>query len=250
MSEKIKNKTTRKERKKARNAFALFLKRLRKMCEIIDKVNDWQTVVAEAENLLHIYQDAIPAEKRRRIREALELPEATLQGVNQACQLLKFEVEGLIKYLKPAPALATLLTASVIVVVAAVFVAAVVSNIVAVDITIRNQGCEDLYVADALGDNVGIVLANNLLLSPFGIELPEVIAMDSVEQMTMPPLAIHVDNETNPNALSIDIYGVMIPFTVGQASEILFDGDSILGVQKDIDLGQGETHELTIICGG
>lgn len=250
MSGKKKNKSTRKERKKARNAFALFLKRLRKMCATIDKVNDWQTVVAEAENLLHIYQDAIPVEKRRRIQEALKLPNATLQGVNQACQVLQFEVEGLIKYLKPAPAVATLLTAGAIVVAAAVFVAAVVSNIVAVDITIRNQGCEDLYVADALGDSVGIVLANNLLLSPFGIELPEVIAMDSVEQMTMPPLAIHVDNKTDPNALSIDIYGAMIPFTIGEASEILFDEDSILGVKKDIDLGQGEAHELTIMCEG
>lgn len=250
MSEKMQNKRTRKERKKARNAFTLFLKRLRKMCATIDKVSDWQTVVAEAENLLDIYQDTVPAEKRRRIQEALELSEATLQGVNQACRVLQFEVEGVIKYLKPAPAAATLLTAGVIVVAAAVLVVAVVSNLVAVDITIRNDGCDDLSVVDALGDNVGIALANNLLLGPFGIKLPEVIANDSIEEMSMPPLTIHVDNETNPSLLSIDVYGVIIDFPVGQASEILFDGDSILGVQRDIDFGQREAHELTIRCGG
>jgi hypothetical protein len=220
-------KSARTKRKKARRAFSLLLERLRGLCETVDQVNEWRDVVAEVGELLQRYQDVIPADRRRQIREALELPETTLKGVTQACEALQFEVEGVIKYLKPAPAIATALTAGLIVVAAGVLAVVVLGNTLAVDMTIHNEGCGDIPVRAALEGG-----ASALAESPFpdllGIQLPDVIREGSTEVLSIPPVDLEVDNLTDAAELKLRALGEELPVPVSGAVDILFvRGDDV-----------------------
>jgi hypothetical protein len=250
MSDQKEDKSTREERKKARNAAALLLNRLRDMCKVVDRVSEWRDIVAEVEGLLKTYQDDIPADRQRRLREAMELPEATLKGMQQACQVLQAEVEGLIKYLKPAPAVATILTAGVIVIAAGVFVLTVVSNALAVDILVQNQGCGDLPVAAVVRTYAGALL-DTPLPDSLGISMPEEIQDGGSEVVSLPPVGVRVDNMTERSEVRIKFLWVELPLHLGEATDdVVFDGESLLGRQTALDLGPNDEHELTIRCEG
>jgi hypothetical protein len=247
MSRQEDERPKREERKKARKESTLLLERLRELCKVIDRVSDWQDVVGNVEELLTSYHDVVPIERRHRIRKALELPEATLKGVQQACQVLQVEVEGLIRYLKPVPAVGTVLTVGLIIVAVGVFAVTVVSNVVAVDVVIHNQGCGDIPVAEAI-DIGGIPLAENPLLDAFGIRLPAVIKEGSTQVLSLPPIDLEVDNRTESSELMLRASGQELRVPITGATGILFDGESILGRQRVVHLGSRRTHELTIRC--
>lgn len=216
MSQQREDRATRQERRRARGAFALLLRRLRRMCEVVDQISDWRDVAAEVVELLNTHQAAIPADRERRIRQALELPEITLKGMEQACRVLQVEVEGLIKYLRPVPAAATALVAGVIIVAAGVFVLTVVSNLVAVDIRVSNKGCGDLPVTEVLG------IPGNRLLDT---ALPDILGITLIR-----------------------VLGVEQRFPAGEVTDVVFDGASLLGVRTLISVAQDGPHELTIKC--
>jgi hypothetical protein len=242
-------KSARTERKKAREASFLLLERLRGLCETVDQVNEWKDVIAEVGQLLQRYQDVIPADRRRRIREALELPEATLKGVTQACEALQGEVQGVISYLKPAPAIATVLTAGLIAVAAGVLVVAVLGNMLAVDMTIHNEGCGDIPVRAALEGGAS-ALAGSPLPDLLGIQLPEVIREGRAEVLSIPPVELEVDNLSDAGQLKLRALGAELPVPVSGAIDILFDDESILGTQGVLRLGPRGAHDLIIRCEG
>jgi hypothetical protein len=217
------------------------------MCEVVDQISEWRDVAAEVVELLNTHQAAIPSGRERRIREALELPEATLSGVQQACRVLQLEVEGLVASLPAVPGIATVLGAGLIAVAAGVLVVTVVSNLVAAEIQIHNEGCGDLPVAEVLGIP-GRALLDTPLPDVLGIALPEVIEDGGSAAVSLPPVSILVDNVTEPGVFQLGVLGLERRLLAGQVTDVLFDGASLLGARRLISLGQDGLHELTIRC--
>ena len=244
----------RRQKKDARKAATVLLKRLRKMCETLDQISDWQDVVEDVEELLNTHGDVIPAARERRIREITALPRATLGAATQACRVLQTEIKGLTEseaLAKPAtpasPALSAVAT-GLIVVAAAVFVLTLTSNLVAVDIRIDNVGCGDLNVEETLRASVGVPLNENPVLHILGITLPGVIVEGESAVISVPPIRFDLDNQTDPNKIWIRASGLELPLPIGTPTAIHFDGESLLGRQASIKLRARGDHHLVIRC--
>jgi hypothetical protein len=258
MSEKEQDEERREEKKEARRSASLLLKRLRRMCETLDRIDEWQEIAADAKALLDTYTEVIPPAREQRIREALELPRATLEAAKQACSVLQTEVEGLIEYLRPAPGptsvapapgFAAIVATGVIIVAVAVFALTLTSNITAASIRVDNSGCGDLPVLEALESALGLRLADSPLLSVLGIELPAIIADGGSEVISIPPLGLDIDNESEPSELWIRALGLELPLPIGEPTDIRFDGEPMLGRQATIRLRARAEHHLVIRCG-
>jgi hypothetical protein len=252
MSEQERTQVRRKKKKEARKDAALLLKRLRKLCETLEQINEWHDIVKDVEELLSTHDDVIPAAKQQRIREILALPQATLEAANQACSVLQTEIKGLTEYLAPSqPAsgpVMNILATGLIVVAAIVFALTLASNLVSADIRVDNVGCGDLNVKEALRASVGAPLNKSPVLRILGITLPAVVVEGERAVISVPPIGFDLDNQTEPNELRIRASGLEIPLPIGTPSAIEFDGESLLGRQTNIRLRARGEHTLIIRC--
>jgi len=236
------------ERKEAREQFALLLERLRGECERIDELSEWEDLVTEVDELLTTYHDVIPASRQRRIREAMALGEATLKGVKQACRVLELEVEQLIRYLRVGPGVATILTAGLIVIAAGVLIVTVVSFFRAVTISVHNEGCGPLPVAE-LNEGQSPVALDRGLLVVLSVELPDTIPEgDPPTLISVPPVLLQVDYQEEPGELTLRALGQALPLPLAGATAIEFDEESVLESGKEFDLRAASEHVLLIRC--
>ena len=100
-------KPTRRRRRKAANAWLRLLRRLQKSCQTLEKLEDWDKIVAEVQELLDEYGDVVPADNQRQVRKALKLTDATLAGARQACSVLQTEVKLVVSLLGAGGVVAT-----------------------------------------------------------------------------------------------------------------------------------------------
>ena len=246
--EQTTEKPTRKERKKARKDLMALLRRLRRSCKTMDQISDWYDLATDVEAIVNENGRAIPTRQRQRLQEALKLPEATMTGVGQACRVLQSEVAKTAAAVGGASTLAgtALMAAVTVVLLTAVVIlaATVVANQTAVDVHIINKGCGPFDVTQ-------VPFADSSILSLIGLRLPpEAIASGGNVVITIPPLRLKTDNVTDPNKLSIRGPGqVKILLPVSRATDIRLNGQSLLGVQRTIDLAGADEHVLEVSCG-
>jgi hypothetical protein len=234
-------KPTRWRRRKARNAWVSLLRRLRKSCQTLEKLEDWDEIVAEVQKLLDDYGDVVPVDNQRRIRKALKLTDATVAGAKQACSVLQTEVKVVVSLLGAGGLVATVAIVALIAVAVGAAVVTIVANATAVDVHVTNQGCrpfrlDQLPVTDAL-------------LRLGGIQLPaEPIDDGQTAVVTVPPVTVHINAE-DPSAVVFKVAGITLPSRGFQRdAEILFDQTPLTGQQHTFDLGDQDVHELVISC--
>jgi hypothetical protein len=237
----------RRRKKKAAAALIRLLKRLRSACGKMETLNDWYKLAGEANEVVQAHQDVIPAEAVRGIQDAMKLSEATMAGANRACQVLQGKVGAAIAAMPAAGGLGlgTVLAGAVIAVAAVVFALAALGNLLAVDIRILNQGCSPFSLAT-------VPFLDNLL-PLVGIELADEPILDGASAVvSLPPLVISLDNSTDGATFALQALSLpAISVGIGPATDILYDGRSLLGSLEQIDLGQmdgREEHELVIRC--
>lgn len=244
--EQSNEKPTRRERKKARKNLAALLRRVRRSCKSVGQVSDWYKLARDVEAVVNDNSTAIPAGQRRRLLEALKLPEATMAGVEQACGVLQSELGKTIAALGGATSLAGVASAVVLLTAVVVMAVAVAASRNAVDVHIINHGCGPFD--DAQGP-----LADSALLSLAGLGLlPQVIINGGNGVIQVPPLQFEVDNVTNPDRLSIRGPGqvLLVPILLREATDVRFNGRSLLGTRRIIDLAGADEHVLEVICSG
>jgi hypothetical protein len=243
-------KPSRKERRKARRALLTLLRRLRATCNTINQVSDWYALAGVVETVVNEHYHAIPATERQAVLDALELPEATMDSVGLACRVLQSRVGEAAAAISGTATLGgillTTIAAVTLVTAAVVLVGALVVNLTAVDLRVVNQGCRDLNL-----DELPAGARELLALAGFSLP-PDVILSGEDSVFSLPPVTVEVDNSSDPDRLIIRGAEVVeIPLRVVGATDIRFNNRSLLGVRRDIDLGDvpdtGE-HVLVIAC--
>ena len=125
-----------------------------------------------------------------------------------------------------------------IVTIAAVAVAgaALALDQTSVTITIENQGCPTLYAGQS-----GVSLP--------GLSLPSSpIGAGESANVTTPPFTLTADG-TGSGALVLSSVGLTYTIELGGAvSDVLFNGESLLGTVTTIDLGSKDAHTLVLEC--
>jgi hypothetical protein len=106
----------------------------------------------------------------------------------------------------------------------------------AVTITIQNEGCPTLYAGQS-----GVSMP--------GLSLPsEPIVSGTSATVTTPPFSLTADG-TGTSALVLSSVGLSYTIELSNAvSDILFNGESLLGTITTIDLGLKDTHALVLVC--
>ena len=233
-----------KEKKKARKALMLFLKRLRRACEVIETADDWSGIVEDLDGLLAAHQLGIPFVSRQRLQSASTLASPTLTGVGRACDLLQLEVERAIKGLPAGGGGAGLAIVGAVIAVAVVVAGVVIAvNLRSVEVVIRNEGCGTISL---LGSQLPIV---EDVINTVGIELPDRIPTGGQESLRMPGLKIEID-ATEGSTAYLTIAGFRVPLELGHnVTSLELDGRPLLGRRTQVNLRELRQHELVVRCG-
>ncbi len=90
----------REKRRKARGALIEFLKRLEKEIDTIEESQHWYEFTGELHSLLLKHGEAIDPDHRQRLMEATRLAGESREGIKKAYEVLKKELEHVIKGLR------------------------------------------------------------------------------------------------------------------------------------------------------
>lgn len=110
-------------------------------------------------------------------------------------------------------------------------------NSAAVSIIIKNNGCAP------------ITPVVNAPVSIPGIGLPaETIGDGGEAEAKLPPLTVAVDGSQR-NLITLSTLGLTMNYELGgEGIDLIFNGESLVGRQTTINLGESKTHELVIKC--
>lgn len=110
-------------------------------------------------------------------------------------------------------------------------------NSAAVSVIIKNNGCAPITP-----------VVNYKVAIP-GLSLPtETIGDGGQAEAKLPPLTVAVDGSRR-DLITISTLGLSMNYELGgEGIDLIFDGESLVGRQTTINLGESETHELVIKC--
>ena len=225
------------KKKKARGAFALWLKRLRAACKTIGKADEWYSLMNELTGLLQEYAPVIPADCYARIKNAMNPVDTTRKGLKNACKVLGKEIEDLIKCLPAGGSFGKMIGGTLLGVALLVGAASIYAETQSVDIAIINDGCDTIR------------LPGELPIPIPGVSLPDKpIAPGESASVSMPPLSVDVD-ATQPGQVSVGVLGMSVSYDLGgDIISIQLDGREILGQRTHLSLGGRKSHELVVRC--
>jgi hypothetical protein len=225
------------KKKKARAAFAVWLKRLRAACKTLDKIDEWYELMQELTGLLQEYLPVLPADCYARIQNAMRPIDTTRKGLKNACKVLGDEIEGLLKCLKVGRSLGKVLGGTLLGVAVIVGAATVYLEATSTEIAIINDGCST------------IVLPAELPIPIPGVSLTDrPIPSGGSATMSLPRLTVDVD-ATAPGRITVGVLGMSVTYNLGgEVTSILLDGQEILGRQIRAKIGGRQQHELVVRC--
>lgn len=110
-------------------------------------------------------------------------------------------------------------------------------NYAAVNITIKNQGCSPITPIVRMPVQIP------------GIKLPdETISSGGQAVARVPPFTVSVDG-TKRGQVVISAFKFTMEYELGRGStNLIFDGESLIGKSTTLDLSTSKNHELIIIC--
>lgn len=126
-----------------------------------------------------------------------------------------------------------------LVTVAAVVIVGVASllNAISVTIVIKNQGCSPVQPIVRLPVPIP------------GIELPKETIPDGGEGIAkVPPLTVTVDGTQN-NVVILSAFSFSMQYQLGSgATDVIFNGQTLIGKQTVIKLSEKKQHEVILVC--
>lgn len=110
-------------------------------------------------------------------------------------------------------------------------------NSAAVSVIIKNNGCAP------------ITPVVNAPVSIPGISLPSSTINDGGQaEAKLPPMTVAVDGSQR-NLITLSTLGLTMNYELGEEGiDLIFDGESLVGRQTTINLGESKTHELVVRC--
>ena len=149
-----------KRESKLRGELSTFLEKLRTACKTFENATQWYDFVKPLEVIVEKNLDVLSPDQAKRLKDAMKLVDATIEGIKKSCGVLQRELASAIAGLAVAgafftPGIIAAITAGVAVV--AVAAVLVVQNL-PVQVRIRNQGCETI----SLGASVNLPGASSV----------------------------------------------------------------------------------------
>lgn len=236
-SRDIKKEDTKKKRK-ARATLWLFYKQLQKKCGSFKKVDDWYSYLkSNLDPILHQYKDVLPQDFVAHVEKAQNLTDTTQAALNKACANLRISMEQVIRALPKGSPLAKVLFIGVAATAGFAAAAVLYINVKSVTIHIKNQGCAPLTPPTS-----AVVSFPGLKL--FNTPIPD----GGQDVVTLFPVSVTVDAR-QPGSIVARALGFSVPVNFGSsASEVSFNGESLIGKQTELRLSDQSTHNLVIRC--
>lgn len=231
-------KENKKDRKKRAIAAVLAVrKHMKAACETFDTANDWFEFIRDnLDPVLASFDDVIPAGAITRLRDAADIADdAPLDVIEDACAGLQMELGKAAKTLTSGGGLWNY--AGAVAVVGAVVGGLAYLAVSSVSIVIKNQGCEP----------IAPVVYMPIPLP--GIDFPERPIPDGGQDtMRIPGLSFTVDG-TTPGTIRLTALKITFTFTLADSGiDLLLNGQSLIGKQTTVNLGEQKTHELVMMC--
>lgn len=227
------------KKKKARKALLAFYRSLKKKCGSFKKVDEWYSFLKQhLDPLVLEYKDVLPPDSLKAFAEAKNLADTTTEAINKACGKLQWNVEKVAKMLPKHSPLVKLLVVGVALTSGVTAAAILYSKIQAVTIVVKNRGCEQISPVSYVPIQIP------------GLELFDAPIPDGEQGIVkIYPIPVTVD-ATQKGSLAIGLLGKTMPVPSGNfaASDIRFNGVSLLGKRTNINLGERQSHELVISC--
>jgi len=236
-----KEKEDNKKKKKVRKALLLLLGKLNKKCGSFKKLDEWLSFLKHnLDPIVNEYQEQIPHDVLMNFQKAKKYTDSTQEAINKACDNLKWNIEKVIKLLPAHSPLVKLLVIGTALTGGLVAAAVLIVNLKTVTITVKNSGCDTIYPMVYMPVQVpGLKL----------FESP--IPNGGQGTISIFPLPVTVD-ATNKGTISVSLFGITLPYNLrgndSGASDISFNGNSLIGKKTDINLSERATHELVISC--
>jgi hypothetical protein len=227
------------KKRKARAALVVFLKRLQNACKIFKSGDEWVDFVRQLEPLLQEYEQQLPAAHLQRLRNAMQLTDASRAGLKKACRILQSELKEVIRILPAGGTLLPVVIGGLIALAVAVAALYIYIDATAVEVTIINNGCRPIAPVGRLPLPIDLP----------GVDLPDTaIPAGGSGTARVPRLKVQVDG-TQSGTVSLDILGFTLPIGTGsQNPSITFDGVPVSGRRVSVDLGERKRHELVLTC--
>ena len=213
-----------------------FLKRLKKVCAVLETPAQWYEVTQELRGMLNEYRDVLPSSDRDTLWLATMLTDQSHAGITQACNVLQSQLVSVIAALPAAGIAAPVLIAGALLVAAVVATIAIVLNLTAITLTIQNINCAPIAVT-------GIVP-----VSLPGLELPASVGTNDIETAQLPPVTLTTQFQ-NPNVVRVSLFGAPLSFQLpARVTSALFDNTELLVGTHTFDLAKQKEHALVIRC--
>lgn len=232
--DKAKDQDRKKKQKNLRKDLLAFLKRLRAACKDYDSLGDWEKLVQPLQDLLEKYAEELSPGALQALKEAIQIKDATKEGIEASCKLLDKEIEKTVLILPVSTSVGTVLIGVIIVVALAIPLAYGLVSATVKDVTITNTNCGDfqLYPKD---------------VDIMGLHLPGEIANNAQETARVPGfLSLDVDLENSEMSIwLLNEYHFSFSRPVQSAT---FNGINILGSRTLLNFNSRPKNELTITC--
>ena len=229
--------SNKKRRKKARKALLLFLKKLKKSCGGFNKADEWYKFLKDnLEPVLKEFSPDLSEEAAKKIEEGKKLIDTSRDGINQACKNLGKNVEGVIKNLPKSGGLTSGVLGTFIIGAVAIGAAAAILNAIAVPVVIKNRGCSTLYPTVYLPFKIP------------GLSLPDQPILNGESATAkVPPVTFTVNG--SGNNINLQAFSMNLNFNLGEgASDLIFNGQSLLNTSTTVNLKSEAGHELIVSC--
>jgi len=222
---------------KLRAELSAFLEKLRAACKTFETATQWYNFVLPLEAIVEKNLDVLSPDQAKRLKDAMKLVDATIEGIKKSCGILQKELAGVISTLAVAGALLTpgiiaaIITGVVVIAAAGVFI---YTQNAPVQVLIRNEGCETI----SLGASVNLP----------GASLPREIPKNGEASATLPRVSITIAAKTD-GSIQIGVANTPAQFSFAtSARRIELDGVNLIGQTKTVNLGDSSTHVLAINC--
>ena len=152
------------------------------------------------------------------------------------CKNLGKNVEGVIKNLPKSSGLASGVLGTFIIGAVAIGAAAAILNAIAVPVVIKNRGCSTLYPTVYLPFKIP------------GLSLPDQPILNGESATAkVPPVTFTVNG--SGNNINLQAFSMNLNFNLGEgASDLIFNGQSLLNTSTTVNLKSEAGHELIVSC--
>jgi len=231
------------KRKKARKFFVALLKRLKKAYKVIKTTDQWYEFARQVQSMLPEHESVLSSIDAQRLKAALQLTDTSHQGISRAIDVLEFELQHVVNALPSGGLLGAAILGVAVLVAAGVGATSVALNASAVQVLVKNNGCEPLPLCQ------GVLPALDWLSGAVGISLPQQpIQSDTQDSLSLPPLRLAID-ATTQGKVTFKILGIAMPMSLGiDIDSVQLDGKELLGTSASIDLRGVAQHELVVTC--